>query len=59
LLRCGSNASTNSPNWLISNNDIFKRANAEELIACADNDGGLIGGASLKSEDFLSICKAG
>ncbi|SHE21754.1 Triosephosphate isomerase [Bathymodiolus brooksi thiotrophic gill symbiont] len=34
-------------------------ANAEELIACADIDGGLIGGASLKPEDFLSICKAG
>lgn len=33
--------------------------NAEELIACEDIDGGLIGGASLKSEDFLHICKAG
>ncbi len=34
-------------------------ANAEELIACEDIDGGLIGGASLKAEDFLRICKAG
>ncbi len=34
-------------------------ANAEELIACEDIDGGLIGGASLKAEDFLHICKAG
>ncbi|SFV79140.1 Triosephosphate isomerase [hydrothermal vent metagenome] len=34
-------------------------ANAEELIGCEDIDGGLIGGASLKSEDFLRICKAG
>lgn len=34
-------------------------ANAEELLACEDIDGGLIGGASLKAEDFLSICKAG
>lgn len=34
-------------------------ANAVELIVCEDIDGGLIGGASLKSEDFLSICKAG
>ncbi len=33
--------------------------NAKELIACEDIDGGLIGGASLKSDDFLSICKAG
>lgn len=33
--------------------------NAGELLACADIDGGLIGGASLKSEDFLRICKVG
>ena len=33
--------------------------NAKELIACADIDGGLIGGASLKPEDFLQICRAG
>lgn len=33
--------------------------NAQELIACADIDGGLIGGASLKAPDFLQICKAG
>lgn len=32
--------------------------NAEELIACKDIDGGLIGGASLKADDFLHICKA-
>jgi triosephosphate isomerase len=34
-------------------------ANAAELIGQADIDGGLIGGASLKAEDFLTICKAG
>jgi len=33
--------------------------NASELISCADIDGGLIGGAALKAEDFLQICKAG
>jgi len=33
--------------------------NANELISCADIDGGLIGGAALKVEDFLQICKAG
>lgn len=33
-------------------------ANATELLAMADIDGGLIGGASLKAEDFLAICKA-
>ncbi|MGD2119814.1 MAG: triose-phosphate isomerase [Chromatiales bacterium] len=32
--------------------------NAAELLACADIDGGLIGGASLKPADFLAIGKA-
>jgi triosephosphate isomerase len=32
--------------------------NAAELLAMEDIDGGLIGGASLKAEDFLTICKA-
>lgn len=33
-------------------------ANAAELLAQTDIDGGLIGGASLKAEDFLTICRA-
>ena len=33
--------------------------NAADLISCSDIDGGLIGGAALKVEDFLQICKAG
>jgi len=33
-------------------------ANAVELLAMEDIDGGLIGGASLKAPDFLTICKA-
>jgi len=32
--------------------------NAAELLAQGDIDGGLIGGASLKAEDFLTICRA-
>lgn len=32
--------------------------NAAELMAKPDIDGGLIGGASLKADDFLSICTA-
>jgi len=36
-----------------------KPSNAEELFSCEDIDGGLIGGASLKPEDFLTICQAG
>lgn len=35
-----------------------KPDNAAELFANADIDGGLIGGASLKAEDFLAICNA-
>ena len=33
--------------------------NAAELLAQEDIDGGLIGGASLKADDFLTICRAG
>ena len=36
-----------------------KGANAQELFAMPDIDGGLIGGASLQAEEFLAICKAG
>lgn len=35
-----------------------KPGNAEELFSCMDVDGGLIGGASLKSRDFTDIAKA-
>ncbi len=35
-----------------------KADNAEQLFEMADIDGGLIGGASLVAEDFLSICRA-
>jgi triosephosphate isomerase len=34
-----------------------KPSNAKELFANKDVDGGLIGGASLKAEDFLGIIK--
>jgi triosephosphate isomerase (TIM) len=33
-------------------------ANAKELFACPDVDGGLVGGASLKSREFTDIVKA-
>ena len=35
-----------------------KAANATELFSQADIDGGLVGGASLKAEEFVSICKS-
>jgi len=36
----------------------MKPGNAQELMAKPDIDGGLIGGAALKAEDFLAICRA-
>jgi len=36
----------------------MKPANAEELLAQSDIDGGLIGGASLEPDDFLAIVEA-
>jgi triosephosphate isomerase len=35
-----------------------KPSNAKELFACADVDGGLIGGASLVARDFVDIAKS-
>ncbi|OUD14623.1 triose-phosphate isomerase [Thioflexithrix psekupsensis] len=35
-----------------------KGSNANELFSMPDIDGGLIGGASLKAEEFLTICRA-
>ena len=34
-------------------------ANAKELMGQTDIDGGLIGGASLKVDDFMAVCQAG
>ena len=34
-----------------------KSSNAKELFACSDIDGGLVGGASLKPEEFSKIVK--
>jgi triosephosphate isomerase len=36
----------------------MKPGNAAELMAKADIDGGLIGGAALVATDFLTICQA-
>jgi triosephosphate isomerase len=35
-----------------------KGSNARELFECADIDGGLVGGASLKADEFARICAA-
>ena len=36
-----------------------KAGNAQELFGQSDIDGGLIGGASLNADEFLTICRAG
>ena len=36
----------------------MKPGNARELLTLPDIDGGLIGGASLKADDFLAIVRA-
>jgi len=35
-----------------------KGSNAAEIFQQPDVDGGLIGGASLKADEFLAICQA-
>jgi len=35
-----------------------KADNAASLFACADIDGGLVGGASLNAQEFSAICAA-
>ncbi|OSZ78788.1 triose-phosphate isomerase [Chitinophagaceae bacterium IBVUCB1] len=48
----------NADNLTILYGGSCKPSNATELFACADVDGGLIGGASLKAEEFLGIIDA-
>jgi triosephosphate isomerase len=36
-----------------------KASNAQEIFAIRDVDGALVGGASLKSDDFMPIVAAG
>jgi triosephosphate isomerase len=45
-------------NIIIQYGGSVKGANAEELFGMADIDGGLIGGASLEANEFISICAA-
>lgn len=49
---------TASDNLTILYGGSCKPANAAELFACPDVDGGLIGGASLVAEDFVKIIDA-
>lgn len=47
-----------SENMLILYGGSVKGSNAAELFAMPDIDGGLIGGASLDANEFLTICRA-
>lgn len=49
---------TIAENIVIQYGGSVNAANANELFGMPDIDGGLIGGASLKPEDFLAICQA-
>jgi triosephosphate isomerase (TIM) len=56
LLR--SNLGENGEQMILLYGGSVKADNAQALFACADIDGGLIGGASLKAEEFLAIAGA-
>jgi triosephosphate isomerase len=49
---------TIAENIVIQYGGSVNAGNASELFAMEDIDGGLIGGASLKPDDFLAICQA-
>jgi len=49
---------TIADNIVIQYGGSVNAGNANELFGMPDIDGGLIGGASLKAEDFLAICQA-
>ena len=56
-MRLGSDA-TVADNMRILYGGSMNAANAAELLAQSDIDGGLIGGASLQAQDFLAIARA-
>ncbi len=59
LLRAQLKAATpHADAMLILYGGSMKPDNAASLLAQADIDGGLIGGASLKAADFVAICRA-
>ena len=60
LLRAQLHAATESSDRMhILYGGSVKPDNAATLFAQPDIDGGLIGGASLKADDFIAICRAG
>lgn len=57
--RIASHDKTLGDKLLILYGGSVKSSNAAQLLIMPDVDGGLIGGASLVAEEFLSICRAG
>jgi triosephosphate isomerase len=57
--RIASNSAAVAEKVQIQYGGSMNAGNCAELLAKPDIDGGLIGGASLKADDFLTICKAG
>jgi triosephosphate isomerase len=56
--RLAANDATVADGLCILYGGSMKGSNAKELISQPDIDGGLIGGASLNAEEFLTICRA-
>jgi len=56
--RLGARYRTEAENIRILYGGSVKPANAKELMSVADVDGALVGGASLKADDFLGIAAA-
>jgi triosephosphate isomerase (TIM) len=56
--RLATHDATIAANMQILYGGSVKGSNAAELFSMSDIDGGLIGGASLKADEFLAICKA-
>lgn len=57
-LRLARHANETANNIRILYGGSVKASNAEQLFKMVDIDGGLIGGAALVADDFLTICKA-
>jgi triosephosphate isomerase (TIM) len=57
--RVAAHDATVAQKLLILYGGSVKAVNAAQLLSLPDIDGGLIGGASLVAEEFLSICRAG
>lgn len=55
---CAEKLGFNAEELVIQYGGSVKPSNVDELLACPDIDGALVGGASLKPADFLALCLA-